>query len=66
MTDSKILHIKNMVCPRCITAVKQLIEELEIPFQNVELGKIELKEGLGDEEKSRLNEGLETVGFSLI
>lgn len=66
MTDSKILHIKNMVCPRCITAVKQLMEELEIPFQNVELGKIELKKGLGDEEKSRLNEGLETVGFSLI
>ena len=50
MIESRKLHVKNMVCPRCITAVKQLMEELEIPFQNVELGEIELKEGLGDEE----------------
>ncbi|WP_340152649.1 AraC family transcriptional regulator [uncultured Marivirga sp.] len=66
MIESRKLHVKNMVCPRCITAVKQLMDELEIPFQNVELGEIELKEGLDDEEKSRLNEALETVGFSLI
>jgi AraC-like DNA-binding protein len=66
MTVSKKLHIKNMVCPRCITAVKQILEGLNIPYHNVGLGEIDLKEVLGSEGKNSLNQALETVGFSLI
>jgi AraC-like DNA-binding protein len=42
------------------------LEELGMPFQNVKLGEIDLKEALDIEGKNRLNQELEAVGFSLI
>lgn len=55
-----------MVCPRCITAVKQILEELDIPYHNVGLGEIDLKEVLDSEKKNRLDQALQALGFSLI
>ncbi|MFL1894970.1 helix-turn-helix domain-containing protein [Aquimarina sp. 2-A2] len=34
----KVLHIKNMVCDRCILVVNQIFETLEIPVISLELG----------------------------
>nr|WKN35934.1 helix-turn-helix domain-containing protein [Tunicatimonas sp. TK19036] len=66
MTKSKKLHVKNMVCPRCITAVKQIVDRLAIPYTNLELGEIEVEIPLDDETEKQLNEALEEIGFSLI
>jgi len=33
------IYIKNMVCPRCISAVEQTLTSLKIPFMNVKLGE---------------------------
>lgn len=37
------IHIKNMVCPRCIHVVQQILSEIEIPFTEVGLGYATLK-----------------------
>ncbi|MBD3631010.1 MAG: helix-turn-helix domain-containing protein [Cyclobacterium sp.] len=66
MAESIKLHVKNMVCPRCLTAVEQIVERLEIPYANVALGEIDLKHTIDDESKKQLNQALEEIGFSLI
>ncbi|MGB5928978.1 MAG: AraC family transcriptional regulator [Cyclobacteriaceae bacterium] len=66
MIENKKLHIKNMVCPRCITAVEQIVERLDIPYTNLELGEIDLEHTIDNESKKQLSEALEEIGFSLI
>ena len=61
MAESIKLHVKNMVCPRCLTAVEQIVERLEIPYANVALGEIDLKHAIDDESKKRLSEALENL-----
>lgn len=64
--DNKTLHIKNMVCPRCIMAVKQLLKSLEIPYSSVELGEVVLKDPLSSEKTPSLAKGLKDLGFELL
>ena len=60
------LHIKNMVCPRCILVVRQIFGDLEIGFRQINLGEVELNQSLSDETKTELLKRLQEVGFSLI
>lgn len=60
------LHIKNMVCPRCILVVKQIFDELEIVYGQVRLGEVELTDPLPEQLKTDLSKRLEEVGFALI
>ena len=46
MNTSQEFIIKNMVCPRCIMAVSGIVEELQIPVLNIELGKVQLESSL--------------------
>jgi copper chaperone CopZ len=46
------IHIKNMVCPRCIKSIKGILKELDVDFNSIELGRIELGEPLKDDIKS--------------
>jgi len=62
----KILYLKNMVCGRCVTVVKQEFEKLEIQINRIELGKIELFEELNVEKKTILTENLQKWGFELL
>lgn len=63
MKESTI-YIKNMVCDRCIAAVKQTLTKLDIPFSKVVLGSADIeKEGVDLE---HLAKELETIGFELI
>jgi len=55
-----------MVCPRCIDAVKDICEELNIPLKHIQLGKIESASKLNDSLKSILNEHLTAKGFELL
>ena len=60
------LFIKNMVCRRCVLTVENIFSELEIPFQNVSLGEVELERKLTAEELKEVETSLNKVGFELI
>jgi len=65
-STNKMLHIKNMVCNRCIMMVKQALEGLSIPYLNVQLGEVELSAHLSPMQQEALNVDLEKIGFELI
>ncbi|MEP2023510.1 MAG: helix-turn-helix transcriptional regulator [Reichenbachiella sp.] len=64
---SSIVHIKNMVCPRCITAVEHLFDQLEIEVNSIQLGRVELKsDSLNKDQLSSLDTQLKEQGFERI
>lgn len=63
---SNIIHIKNMVCPRCIAAVSNILKDLEIPYVSIKLGEVELPATLALKKKLALSIELQEYGFSLI
>jgi AraC family transcriptional regulator len=58
--------IKNMVCPRCIEAVRESLEILKIPFESIELGKVSLDNPLSTDQYIKLSVLLESRGFELL
>jgi AraC family transcriptional regulator len=60
------LYIKNMVCRRCITAVQQELDALEIPVNHIQLGEVILKEPISDTKRAALREKLHHIGFELL
>jgi AraC-like DNA-binding protein len=63
---SEILHIKNMVCPRCITAVENVLKELKISTDKIELGQVHLKVELSEKLRDELSKKLTELGFELL
>jgi len=63
--DSKI-HIKNMVCRRCIISVSTILNELNIEFSSINLGEVVLKSEIDSEIKSKFKSKLESTGFELL
>ena len=55
-----------MVCPRCILAVSQILEELHITYKTIKLGEVKLVSILNESEKESLSKKLQNSGFSLI
>lgn len=56
-----------MVCPRCISAVEGIMNELDIPFTPpVLLGEVELVFPLSSEKKEMLSTALSDAGFVLL
>ncbi len=61
------LVIKNMVCPRCVEAVRNVAETLNLNPLYVSLGELALdREALTEPEKERLDKALEELGFKRI
>lgn len=60
------LHIKNMVCDRCKMVVKAELEKLGYKPVSVELGEVVLEKEFSAEEKTKIGENLQAVGFELI
>jgi AraC family transcriptional regulator len=61
------LHIKNMVCNRCIMAVDALMAELGHTHFQTTMGQVELvQDSLSEVEKQRLATRLAQLGFELI
>lgn len=60
------LLIKNMVCPRCIMAVKKLLETEGLTVMSVSLGDAEIAEELTDEQRLAMATELQQVGFELL
>ena len=60
------IYVKNMACESCKVVVKDALEELDISPVKVELGEIETKEDLTDEEKMELNRKIKKAGLELL
>jgi AraC family transcriptional regulator len=63
--ENKIL-VKNMVCQRCIMIVEAILQQQQIPFQNISLGEVELAQPLDDSKRHHLETELKKYGFELI
>jgi len=60
------LYIKNMVCLRCKMVVKSELTKLGLHFTSVELGEVELKEDVSEEDLERLGVILKMSGLELM
>lgn len=60
------LYIKNMVCPRCVMAVRMLIANHGLTVIDVVLGMAQVAEELTTEQTDRLRIGLQALGFDLL
>lgn len=65
-TMAEILHIKNMVCDRCVMVVRQQFDQLQLAYNNIQLGQVELKEQPDAEQLEQLRSLLEQHGFELL
>lgn len=63
---SQKLHIKNMVCNRCIEAVSEEFEKIQVPVPTITLGEVELDAPLTSEQKSEIAKALVSRGFELV
>jgi len=64
--STNILHIKNMVCNRCVKAVKEELEDLGFTIRSIELGEAELYEEIDSNARERIGQVLAENGFELI
>ena len=64
--SSTTLLVKNMVCHRCILAVEDIMNQEQIPYQNVQFGEIHLSAALTPDQKESLSGKLNKIGFEII
>jgi AraC family transcriptional regulator len=64
--DDSVLMIKNMVCPRCIQAVKEMLDAQDISYSSISLGKVTLEKSLSHKSRQVLADALLTAGFELL
>ena len=60
------LYIKNMVCDRCILVIKEQLEKAGIPYNNINLGEVELEKDPTPQQLEVLNKNLTSIGFELL
>ena len=60
------LYIKNMVCPRCIMAVENILNHLSITPLDVRLGEVVLKEDINKEQTDVVRKELTKLGIELL
>ena len=66
MSENYKLYIKNMVCPRCVMAVQDILDMLNFPYIEVRLGEVVLKESRDNYNLEMLKAELHKIGFELI
>jgi AraC family transcriptional regulator len=60
------LYIKNMVCPRCITSVEQLLKSNNLQVKYVRLGEVALEKKPTDRQLKMFTQELLETGFELL
>jgi AraC family transcriptional regulator len=60
------LYIKNMVCNRCIAAVRNIMETHGLPLCGVQLGEVELQQEITAAQTEALRQSLQEIGFELL
>jgi AraC family transcriptional regulator len=58
--------IKNMVCPRCILAVQQVLQQNHMEYDEVLLGKVKLKSQPSMSKMEAFHHDLEKMGFAIL
>lgn len=63
----KTLYIKNMVCNRCVVAVRQELERQGLHPEKITLGEASIREdNISEDQLNKLDKGLEELGFERI
>lgn len=60
------IYIKNMVCNRCIEAVRKEFRELRIKYNSIELGEVSTIEDISEVDLKLLNDRLCLQGFEIL
>jgi AraC family transcriptional regulator len=60
------LYIRNMVCDRCVMAVRQVLNDEGIEYRHLQLGEVELSAQLSAEQLEILAVRLKSIGFELL
>lgn len=60
------LHIKNMVCPRCIQVIEDTLRQMGLNVKEIELGRVEVTWPEGDLNYDQINQALKRKGFELL
>lgn len=60
------INIKNMVCPRCVMAVEQILDRMGVPYNEVNIGYVDLKRSLSKEETIQFGRELQDIGFEIL
>jgi AraC-like DNA-binding protein len=63
---NKTIHIKNMVCPRCIDTVEGIFNDIDIDISSIVLGEVIMQQEISKEQKEKLNKKLSERGFKLL
>ena len=61
----KTLHIKNMVCNRCIKVVREELEKLDYAVERIELGEVVITSDKKKFQLAKIKNSLEENGFEL-
>jgi len=60
------IHLKNMVCNRCIMVVQNELDRLGLKSSSITLGEVSFDNELNPAEKSKLEQALIPLGFEMI
>lgn len=60
------LYIKNMVCNRCVMAVKQVADNLKLNVISVNMGELELGSELSPLQEIQIRSELKALGFEVL
>ncbi len=66
MPESTTLHIKNMVCDRCIRVVREELEDLDLTVVEMQLGRAVVMTPEAGLDLDEVNRTLEADGFELL
>lgn len=61
-----LIHIKNMVCDRCIMVVRNEMDKLHIAYKNIQLGQVELEEEPSAATLEQFRDKLALDGFEML
>lgn len=66
MKKSLTLYIKNMVCPRCISSVREILQKNNAEFKNVTLGMVTLEKPLTPSQYENVESQLNAQGLEFL
>ncbi|MBX2894811.1 MAG: helix-turn-helix transcriptional regulator [Cyclobacteriaceae bacterium] len=66
MDKANQLLIRGMVCDRCISVIKQGLEDLGHVVQRISLGRVVFDKNLSKQDKNKISKFLADAGFELI
>ena len=64
--QKQTLYIKNMVCQRCVSSVTGIFKKLNIPFEKISLGEVDILDKPEASVVEKLKTELNNTGFELI